>query len=78
MNLAGRLLHIAWGWRSWRDDLGNDRLGGRRGLIIGNAWLLLVCSVDSRSRGVTKSHGGTIRRWLVAGGLALHVWFRMI
>jgi hypothetical protein len=48
-----RFLHLAWGWRGWHDDLGNGRLGGRRGLVIGNAWLLLVCGVDNGSQGVT-------------------------
>ena len=34
-NEPRRFLHLAWGWRGWREDLGNGRLGGRRGLIIG-------------------------------------------
>ena len=39
------------GWRG-RRDLDNGRSGGRRGLVIGNAWLLLMCGVDSGNRGV--------------------------
>jgi hypothetical protein len=52
-NKPCRFLHLAWGWRGWRDYLCNGCLGGRRGLVIGKIWLLLVCGVDSGSRGVT-------------------------
>ena len=41
-NEPRRFFHLAWGWLDWRDDLGNGRLGGRRGLVVGNTWPLLV------------------------------------
>ena len=49
MYLVGCLLHFAWASRDWRDYPGNGHLGGRRGPVIRNAWLLLVCDIDSGS-----------------------------
>jgi hypothetical protein len=51
-NIVGHLLHLAWGWCGWH-DLGNGCLGCHCGLVIGNAWLLLMWVIDSGSRGVT-------------------------
>jgi hypothetical protein len=53
-NEPRRFLHLAWGRRGWRDDLGNGPPGRspwtrhREHLAI-----LLVCGVDSGRRGVT-------------------------
>ena len=72
------LLHLAWDWRGWHDDLVNGCLGGRRGLIVRNTWLLVVCDIDSASQGIHEPHGGTIRRWLVGDSLLLHIRLGMI
>jgi hypothetical protein len=59
-NEPRRIFHLAWGWRGWRNDLCNGHLGGRRGLVIGNIWLLLVCGVDSGSRRGVTNHMGVL------------------
>jgi hypothetical protein len=59
--IVGHLLNFAWAWRGvawrgWHDNLGNGCLGGCCGLVIGNAWLLLVCNIDSGSQGVMNDY----------------------
>ena len=69
MNLMGCILHFAWAWRDWRNYLGNGRLGGRRRLVIRNAWLLFVCDMDmdSGSRSITNHYSSLdCRRWACA------------